>query len=38
MKRRSMSRGASRRDFSKNASRTHKFNMGGSPMRGGIRL
>lgn len=33
-----MSRGKSRRSFSRGASRTHRRNVGGSPMRGGIRL
>jgi len=39
MKRYRMGRSASRRDFSRNASRTHRKNFNtGSPMRGGIRL
>ena len=39
MKRRGMSRGKSKRSFTKGASRTHKFNMPRSmPMRGGIRM
>lgn len=38
-KRHKMSRGASRRTFTKYASRTHKKNVPqGMPMRGGIRL
>lgn len=28
----------SKRDFSKSASQTHKKNLAGNPMRGGIRL
>ena len=38
MKRRSMSRKESRRTFTKGAVLTHKKNLQGSPMRGGIRL
>lgn len=38
-KRFKMSRAGSRRQFTKHASRTHKFNLAGAaPMRGGIRL
>lgn len=37
-KRHKMSRGGSRRNFTKHASRTHKKNLAGNPMRGGIRL
>jgi len=33
-----MSRGASRSNFTRNATKTHYKNLGGSPMRGGIRL
>lgn len=28
----------SKRDFSRSASRTHQKNVGGNPMRGGVRL
>ena len=39
MKRRhKLSRHKSRKMFSKTASRTHKFNLSGNPMRGGIRM
>lgn len=38
MRRQKMSRGRSRRMFSKTASRSHKKNFRGAPMRGGIRL
>jgi len=38
MKRSKMSRGKSRRLFTATASTTHKKNLAGSPMRGGIRL
>jgi len=38
MKRRKMSRKASRRQFTKTASLTHRKNIQGNPMRGGIRL
>ncbi|WNK12445.1 MAG: hypothetical protein [Microvirus sp.] len=38
MYRKSMSRGASRADFTRNAVRHHKKNFGANPMRGGIRL
>lgn len=38
MKRFSMSRGGSKRQFTANAVRHHKYNFGGNPMRGGIRL
>lgn len=38
MKRRKMNRKKSRRLFSKTAGMTHKKNLGGNPMRGGIRL
>lgn len=38
MKRSRMSRSASRRSFQKGASRTHRKNVAGNPMRGGIRL
>jgi hypothetical protein len=37
MKRRSMSRGTSRRDFTRKAG-VHPMNFRGMPMRGGIRL
>lgn len=33
-----MSRGKSRRSFTKGAQRVHRKNFGGNPMRGGIRL
>lgn len=33
-----MSRGGSRRSFSKHGSKTHRFNMRTLPMRGGIRM
>lgn len=38
MKRHKMSRKASNRQFSSTASRTHKKNVSGAPLRGGIRL
>lgn len=38
MKRRSMSRGGSRRLYSATAARTHRKNVDPRPMRGGIRL
>lgn len=38
MKRFKMGRGSSKRSFSRGASRTHRFNVAGAPMRGGIRL
>jgi len=38
MKRHKMSGKASRHQFSATASRTHKKNLTGNPMRGGIRL
>lgn len=38
MRRQKMSRGNSRRVFTKNAVKSHKKNFRGSPMRGGIRL
>lgn len=38
MKRHRMSKQASRRQFTRTASRTHKKNFAGAPMRGGIRL
>lgn len=38
MKRHKMSRGASKRQFSSTASKTHWKNVAGAPMRGGIRL
>lgn len=38
MKRRKMSRKASRKQFQSTASRTHVKNVRGGPMRGGIRL
>ncbi|WNK14731.1 MAG: hypothetical protein [Microvirus sp.] len=38
MKRHKMSRGSSRRSFTKGASTTHKFNVGSTCHRGGIRL
>lgn len=38
MKRYRMGRGASRRNFTRAASRTHRRNVAGAPMRGGIRL
>jgi len=38
MKRFKMSAKSSRRQFSATASRTHKKNLSGAPMRGGIRL
>jgi hypothetical protein len=37
-KRHKMSRRASRRSFTRGASRTHRKNVAGAPMRGGIRL
>lgn len=37
-KRHKMNGKKSRRLFSKTADRTHKFNVSGRPMRGGIRL
>lgn len=36
--RKQMTRKSSRRSFGKNAVRTHKRNVSGRPMRGGIRL
>ncbi len=36
--RRKMSRKSSRRSFRKGASKIHRKNVGGRPMRGGIRL
>lgn len=38
MKRYKMSKGGSRRDFTQNAVKKHKFNGGARPMRGGFRL
>lgn len=38
MRRSKMSRGKSKRSFSKSAGRTHKKNVSPRPMRGGIRL
>lgn len=38
MKRHSMSRAGSRRHFTANAVRHHKYNFSANPMRGGIRL
>lgn len=38
MKRRKLPRPQSKRMFSRTASRTHKRNLNGNPMRGGIRL
>jgi len=38
MRRQKMSRGRSRKVFSKTASRSHRKNFAGAPMRGGIRL
>jgi len=38
MKRRKMSKGESRANFSRNAQRVKPINMMGTPMRGGIRL
>lgn len=38
MRRKKMTRRGSRKYFSRTASRTHKRNLRGSPMRGGIRL
>jgi len=38
MKRHAMSGKASRAQFSRTASRSHKKNFAGNPMRGGIRL
>lgn len=38
MKRYAMGRKSSRRQFTRTASRKHKKNFGGSPMRGGYRL
>jgi hypothetical protein len=38
MKRHSMSKQASRKSFTRGASLTHKKNLQGAPMRGGIRL
>jgi len=38
MKRSKMSRSASRRSFTAGASKTHRKNLAGNPMRGGIRL
>lgn len=37
-KRHKMSSGKSKKLFSATASRTHQKNLGGAPMRGGIRL
>lgn len=37
-KRFKLSKGASRRQFRRGASRTHKKNIAAAPMRGGIRL
>lgn len=37
-RRHKLSRGKSRRMFTKHASRPHPLNLMGSPMRGGIRL
>ena len=37
-RRKRLSRKASRRSFTKNATRIHKYNTRGTPMRGGIRL
>lgn len=37
-KRKRLSRKRSKKMFSRSASRTHKRNLSGSPMRGGIRL
>lgn len=38
MRRHKMGRSSSKRIFSRNASTTHRKNLGGNPMRGGIRL
>lgn len=38
MRRFKLSQGASKRDFSRSGSRTHKRNFSSGPMRGGIRL
>jgi len=38
MKRFKMSKSSSRRNFTKGAVLTHKKNLAGNPMRGGIRL
>lgn len=38
MRRERMSRGNSRRTFTKHASTSHRKNFGANPMRGGIRL
>jgi len=38
MKRRPMSRGKSKRQFSRRAGKTHRKNLAVGPMRGGIRL
>lgn len=38
MKRYKMSRQASRKQFTRTASRSHRKNFRGAPMRGGIRL
>lgn len=38
MKRRKMSKGGSKRYFSKTANKTQSMNLRGAPMRGGIRL
>lgn len=38
MRRNKMNRSKSRRDFSRNAAKTHKKNLQDAPMRGGIRL
>ncbi len=37
-RRRKMSRKKSKRQFTKGATRVHRRNVGGRPMRGGIRL
>lgn len=37
-RRHKIARGKSRRSFSRGASHVHRRNLGGSPMRGGIRL
>lgn len=37
-RRHQMTRRGSRRDFSRKSARTHKKNLAGNPMRGGIRL
>lgn len=38
MRRQKMGRSSSKRIFTKHASKTHRKNLGGNPMRGGIRL